>query len=235
MRKNGSRLISVKQYRATDLFIFALIITVAEILTYFAGKWFPSGAFFTFSLMLPIALTVMMRWGWPSVLYAVWCGLLNCLLSLGNGAVTGAQYASYIIGNGFMAIPLIILHFIGKDKVRGHWWSSLLFVIFSWLMVYLGRSSMWAIAYQISPISGLKAYAGFEVFAVGDMLSLLMAIVVVLTLRRLDGMFEDQKSFLKRLDKERQERMRRDEFGDEAIEIDEETLSILNRDNDLYD
>lgn len=235
MRKNGSRLISVKQYRATDLFIFAVIITVAEILTYFAGKWFPGGAYYTFSLMLPITLTVMMRWGWPSVLYAIWCGLLTCLLGLDGGEVEGAQFASYIIGNGFIGIALLVLHFIGKDNVRSHWWSTVLFAMLGWLLVYLGRSSVWAVAYQISPISGLKAYAGFEVFAVGDMLSLLMAIVVVLVLRKLDGMFEDQKGFLRRLDKERREKIRRDEFGDEAIEIDEETLSILNRDNDLYD
>ena len=29
--------------------------------------------------------------------------------------------------------------------------------------------------------------------------------------------------------------MRYDSFGDEPVEIDEEALSILNRDNDLYD
>lgn len=235
MRKNGSRLISVKQYRATDLFVFALIATVAEVLTYFAGKWFPSGAMYTFSLLVPIVLTVMMRWGWVGVLYATWCGLLNCLLGLGSGGVAGAQYASYIIGNSFIAVMLIPMHLIGREKIHKHWWSSVLITIGGWLSVYFGRSVVWAIAFTISPINGLKAWAGFELFAISELLSLAMAVVVVLVLRRLDGMFEWQKTYLMRLDSERRERIRRDEFGDEVIEIDEDTLSILSRDNDLYD
>ena len=234
MRKNGSRLISVKQYRATDLVIFALILLVAELLTFYAGKWFPGGALFTFSLMIPIVLTVMMRWGWPGIFYAAASGLLLCLLSLPNG-VSGVQYATYIIGNAFIGLMLIPLRFIGKENIRKHWWASALFTIGGWLCVYIGKSVVWAIAFAISPISGSTAVAGFASYVVSDSLSLFMALVVVLVLRRLDGMFEDQKSFLKRLDKERRDRMRRDEFGDEPIEIDEETLSILNRDNDLYD
>ena len=46
-------------------------------------------------------------------------------------------------------------------------------------------------------------------------------------------MFEDQKNYLKRLERERKEKMERDNFGDEPIEIDEETMSILKRHNDL--
>jgi hypothetical protein len=68
-----------------------------------------------------------------------------------------------------------------------------------------------------------------------DLLSMGIAVLLILVLRRLDGMFEDQKSYLLRLDRERKEMARRDEFGDEPIDIDEDCLSILNkRDNDLY-
>ncbi len=232
MRKNGSRLISVNQYRTTDLFVFALILAVAEILTFYAGKWFPSAATYTFSLLVPIVLTVMMRWGWQGIIYSACCGLLSCVLS---GSASGLQYATYIIGNAFIALMLIPIKFIGKDKIRARWWSSALFAIGGWLSIYLGRSVVFAITYAISPISGLTAWSGFAGFAIADMLSLVMSVVVILVLRRLDGMFEDQKSYLKRIDKERRDRMRRDAFGDEPVEIDEESLSILNRENDLYD
>ena len=53
--------------------------------------------------------------------------------------------------------------------------------------------------------------------------------MTILIVRKLDGMFEYQKSYLRRLDDERKEKMRRDEYGDEPVEIDEESLSILKR------
>ena len=68
-----------------------------------------------------------------------------------------------------------------------------------------------------------------------DLLSLAVGLALILLLRRLDGMFEDQKHYLLRLDKEKRDKMRRDTFGDELVEIDAESLSILNKkDNDLY-
>ena len=233
MRKNGSRLISVKQYRATDLFVFALILAVSELLSFQAGRWFPAVATYTFSLLVPIVLTVMMRWGWQGVVYAAACGLFGCLLHVSTA--TGLQYATYIIGNTFIALMLIPLKFIGKGRIRSRWWASALFAIGGWLCVYLGRATAWAIGYAISPVKGMYAWSGFVQYAVGDLLSLVMGVVVILVLRRLDGMFEDQKSYLLRVDKERRDRMRRDSFGDEPVEIDEESLSILNRGNDLYD
>lgn len=232
MRKNGSRLISIKQYRTTDLFVFALILAAAEILSALAARWFPSQAIYTFSLMVPIALTVMMRWGWPSVFYAAAGGLVVCLLSAGTAQVI--HYACYIIGNAVISLMLIPAYLIGRDKIRSKWWSSALFALGGWLCVYLGRSFVWAIAFAISPMSGNYIWSGFVDFASGDLLSLAVAIIVVLVLRRLDGMFEDQVMYLKRVDKERQDRMRIDQFGENLGEIDEETFKILNKDNDLF-
>ena len=61
-----------------------------------------------------------------------------------------------------------------------------------------------------------------------------MAFAVVAILRRFDGMFENQKSFLKKLGKIREEKMSRDELGDEPIEMDEDALSNLQKDDGLY-
>lgn len=232
MRKNGSRLISIRQYRTTDLFVFALILAAAEILSCLAVRWFPSAALYTFSLMVPIVLTVMMRWGWPGVFYAAVSGLLVCLLN--ESAAKGINYACYIIGNAFIAVMLLPVYLIGRDKIRAKWWGSALFVVGGWLCVYLGRSSIWSIAFVIFPVSGAYVWSGFVEFATGDLLSLVMAIIVVMVLRRLDGMFEDQVAYLKRVDKERKDRMRIDQFGENLGEIDEETLKLLNKDNDLF-
>ncbi len=232
MRKNGSRLISVKQYKATDLFVFALILAVSELLSFMAAKWFPSSATFTFSLLVPVTLTVMMRWGWQGVLYAVFGGLFKCLLFISTA--TGLQFATYIIGNAFIGLMLIPMKLIGKDKIRSRWWASALLFVGSWLCVYLGRATVWAIGYSISPIANSAAWHGFISFAFSELFSLVVGFVLVLVLRRIDGMFEDQITFLKRVDKERKDKLRVDQFGDNDGIIDEESFNILKKDNDLF-
>ncbi|MCM1545425.1 MAG: hypothetical protein NC033_00145 [Clostridiales bacterium] len=222
----------MKQYRATDLFVFALILAVSELLSFLAGKWFPAAATYTFSLLVPVTLVVMMRWSWQSVLYAVLGGLFKCLLFIST--VNGVQFATYIIGNAFIALMLIPVKLIGKDKIRSKWWASALLFIGGWLCVYLGRATIWAIGYSISPVANSTAWNGFVSFALSELFSLVIGLVLVLVLRRIDGMFEDQIIFLKRLDKERKERMRIDQFGENDGIIDEESFNILKKDNDLF-
>ncbi len=231
MRKNCSRQFSLIKYRLIDSGIFLLILVVSELLEHFALRWFPSGALFTFSLMIPITLLVMVRWGWQSVFYAAISGTLYCLLNGGSGT----QYATYIIGNLFILLMLVPLKLIGYKKIFSSAWKAALFAVAAWVCVYLGRSTVFAVAFAFSPVEGAEAYSGFTAFAVSDIISLLMAVVLAVVLRKADGMFEDQKDYLIRLDNERKEKMRRDNYGDEYIEIDEESLSILNKhDDDLY-
>lgn len=230
MRKNGSRLISLKQYKTTDLFIFAMIAALSELLGYFAIKWFQNAAYFTLSLAVPLACLVLVRWGWPAVFYPLISSVVFCAVR----GMSVAYYAVYCIGGLFVLLMLLPAKLIGMDKIRRKWYFTALFAVSAWLCVYLGRSVLWMVCYAIKPMSGAAVYTGFVGFAIYDSLSLFMTVVLLLVMRKLDGMFEDQKSYLKRVDKERKERMRRDQFGDEPVEIDEETLSILNRDNDLY-
>ena len=230
MRKEGSRLISYKQYCITDLCIFAGILLLAELTVHFAAVWLPGEAVFTFSFMLPIVLMVMVRWGWQSVFYALGSAVLYCALNKG----TLTSYLVYGIGNCFVMLMLLPLKFIGSDKIVTRWWASLLFIIGGWLCVYLGRSIVWTVCYAVKPVEGAAAYVAFINFATSELLSLAMAAVVILILRRFDGMFENQKSFLKRLGKIREEQMRRDEYGDEPIDMDEDALSILHKDDGLY-
>lgn len=231
MRKNGSRQISVKQYRLTDLFVFAVILVLGELFPHFALEWFPQQAFFVLSFMVPIVVLVMIRWGWMSVFYAVASGAIYCLLNGGDGV----NYATYCIGNAFIALMLIPYYLIGEEKITSRWWASLLFVFGAWVCVYLGRSIVSSIALTISPIDGTNPISGFVSFALTDTLSLVIGVVIILVLRRFDGMFESQKRFLGRLDEERKEAQRRAIFGDKIPEIDEEALEILDRTNDLYD
>lgn len=225
MGKNGSRTISIGQYRLTDLFLFAVILVLGELFPHFAIEWFPTEATYTISFTLAISLIVLMRWGWPSVVYSVIGGLFYCIL---NGA-TGRQYAIYCIGNAFFGIVLIPVYILGKEKVSSHWWSAALLAIGAWLCMYLGRSTVFAIAYAISPVEGATAVSGFAQYAVADLFTLVMAVLVVLVMRRFDGMFEDQKAYLTRLKEAGDEEQRRKTEGDFLAELNEQSLEELYR------
>ena len=228
MRKNGSRMISIRQYRLTDLFLFAVILVVFELVVHFAYKRFGGGPLtFTFSPMVPIVLMVMMRWGWPSVFYALGDGLLYCLLNLKTTGFSNDWFAVYIIGNAFIMLLLLMTRFVGTERIRKKWYFSALFLLAGWVSVVVGRTVL-AVCFGY----------GFVPSLVGqllDVMSLAVGLVIILIVRRLDGMFEDQKHYLKRLDGERKEKQRRDTFGDEPIELDEQSLTALKRhDDDLY-
>jgi len=230
MRKNGSRFISIKQYRATDLFFFAVILFIAEASAFIAVKFFPNAALFTVSFMVPIVITVMVRWGWQCVFYAVGSAILFCAFNNGNII----NYIVYGVGNCFIVLMLLPLKFIGSDKITSKWWASTLFVIGGWLCVYLGKSIAWAVCFAIHPIEGSGAAVGFSAYAAYDLPSLALGVLVVLVLRRFEGMFVNQKSYLHCLDEERKEKAKRETYGDNLEDVDGEFLSILYRDDGLY-
>lgn len=222
MRKNGSKLISLKQYKLTDLFLFAVILAGFELILHFAMVAFGDNANFTFSPMVPLVLMVMMRWGWVSVFYAVGDGALFVLLKGGSWQ----SFLIYCIGNACIMLLLLYTRFIGKEKIRKSVYLCLLFVVLGWVITVLGRSA-------VAAIMG-TGFVYALVQQLYDLVSMIIGVILIIVMSKLDGMFEDQIHYLKRLDEERKEKARRDEFGDEPIEIDEETISILRkRDDDL--
>ena len=228
MRKNG-RFISIRQYKYTDLLFFALVLGISELLVFCAfNLWFKNTVEkFYINFMLAIALTVIMRWGWVGGIYAVIDGVVQCAIQGGSWQA----YLSYIIGNACILSVLLLTKFMGKEKIRSKWYFSLVYILVGWVSVNLGISCMGAI-FGKSFLSALGTSFGFGVYGA---LPLAAAIVVIMILRRLNGMFEDQKHYLIRQDRERKELSRRDEFGDEPIEIDEKSMSILKRWDDGLD
>ena len=228
MRKNG-RFISFRQYKYTDLFFFALVLGLSELLVFCAFKlWFKSTVDkFYINFMLAIVLTVIMRWGWVGGIYAVVDGVVQCAI----GGAGWQGYLTYIIGTACIFFVLLLTKFVGKEKIRGKWYLTLAYILVGWVSVNLGITCMSAI-FGTNFLSALGTNFGFGVYGV---LPLAGAIAVIMILRRLNGMFEDQKHYLLRQDRERKELARRDEFGDEPIEVDEETVSILKRWDDGLD
>lgn len=228
MRKNGSRLISYQQYRTTDLFLFAVLLVIFDLLSHYTPKLFSGSALFSFALTLPITLLVMMRWGWYSVFFAVGDGLL---LSALNNPGLWQSYVSYAAGNAFMMLLLLMTKFMGKERIAGKWYFSALFVFAGWCAENLGIT-------VVQTILGYNFLSSFLInfgMNMTGLLSLAMGLVIILVLRQLDGMFEDQKHYLLRMESARKEKLKLDNFGEEPIDIDEESLSILDKRNDeLY-
>lgn len=228
MRKNGSRLISFSQYRTADLFLFVIIAGLAELFSYAATIWFPEEAIFSFSFTLPIILIVMMRWGWISVLYGFESAIIYCALH----SLSWQYYLAYAIGNVAVVFTLVYLLPLGKDRVAKNCWLSCIMVVIAWIVQVFVRSLMLIAFGQASFIGAIIAMCGIRVDC--GLLSLVMGIVTILIVRKFDGLFEDQKVYLIRLGKMREEKRRADTFGEELEEIDEENLSILKDNNDLY-
>lgn len=193
--------ISFKQYRAIDLVMWLVILSVFESVTVMAAsRWFP-GELYTLSQVVAVLCIVMMRWGGYAAIHAVAGGLVFCLVQGANAE----QYAVYCIGNCFALTALFLFKAVGKEKVRTKIHFTVLFTAAAFCGAQLGR---WLVSLFFGGSLGSVA-----AFFVADSLTLVYAVVVVLISRRVDGVFEDQKSYLIRTEDERRRQDVPDEFG----------------------
>lgn len=193
--------ISFNQYRAIDLTMLALVTAVFEAITAFAAtKWFP-GELYAVSPTIAMMCIVMMRWGGFAAINAVLSGMA---FSLASGA-TGKQTLIYVLGNCFALLALFLFKYPGKNKIKDKFYFTLLFVFAAYMGAQIGR---WLVA----TLCGGAADSIIMFFAT-DTLSLLFSAVIVLISRKADGLFEDQKSYLIRMDKARRKKEAEDFYG----------------------
>lgn len=183
--------ISFKQYRGIDLTIWLVILSVFEYITVMAAsKWFPN-ELYTLSQVIAVLCIVMMRWGGFAVIHAAAGGFVFCFV---QGASI-EQFAVYCAGNCFALIALAFFKAVGKERVRDGVFFTVLFTAAAFCGAQLGR---WLVSLIFGGSPGSIA-----TFFMADSLSLLYAVVVVLISRKVDGLFEDQKSYLIRTEAER--------------------------------
>lgn len=206
--------------------MFTVIAIIAELVCYYAQGWFSDAAFYTLNLMVPIITIVLVRWGWWGLLLTVAESLLYCVI---RGSVWQG-YIIYMVGNAAIAIELLIIWLL-KERLNKRWYWAFILVLAGWVAVNFIRACLYAICYG----NFLSAMATMFGVSDGGLLALAMGEIIILICRKFDGLFENQKRYLIRLDKERKEEVRRKEFGDESIDLDSESLSILNRDYDGLD
>lgn len=190
--------ITFQQYRGMDVFFFTALLCLCESLIALAStRWFP-GEPYTLSLTSAVTAIVMVRWGAFAVIPAVAGALVFCLAS---GAAP-AQYLIYMVGN-LAAMALLPL-------VRGKWnWrrlhdNVLLAMVYGALVTLLMQAGRFLMALVLGNPPAICAG-----FITTDVLSVLFAVLLVWISRRLDGILEDQKDYLKRIQEEDDNQARR--------------------------
>ena len=211
-----------RQYRQMDLTVFGAMLVVAEALIVLAAtRWFPAEAY-TVSIVAAVTSIVLMRWGPWAAIHAVLGGLVYCFVSGGQPG----QYLIYCAGNLFALLALLWFRIPGKDRTSGSDRTSgkeriredgFLTVIFGLtvqLLMQLGRAAVAFALLRASPGSapaGTQSIAGALSFCIGfvttDALSGFFTAVILWIARRQDGLFEDQKHYLLRIQEaEKEER-----------------------------
>lgn len=200
--------LSFKQYRAIDLTIMAVLLAISEaVVTVAATKWFPD-QLFSVSTTLAIVCIVMMRWDGYAVLHAAVGGCVYCLV-LGAPA---QQFAIYCAGNCGALIALVLFKIVGKKRVAEKVFFSVLFVFAAYCGAESGRCAMSMILPDtMQTVRDAGAWNMLIMFLTRDCISLLFAVLTVLISRRMDGLFEDQLTYLRRVnEEERKEREARE-------------------------
>lgn len=175
-----------KQYRLIDLMLFAVLTAVFEFLIVSAANGWFSDQLFVVSPSAAIVAIVYMRWGAWGAIHAVEAGFVFSLFSGG----TPAQMVIYCAGNLLSLLAVIPLEALGKERVRGGG-LALVFPLLVLLLMQAGRALV-AILLGAAPAATLD-------FFTTDSLSYLFTLVVVWIAKRLDGVYEDQKHYLLRI------------------------------------
>lgn len=185
--------ITFKQYRSLDLWIWTIITVIFEAITTLAtNKWFYAQPI-ALSITLTLICIVMMRWDAYAVIPAVAGGFIFCLVS----GATFEQYIIYCIGNLFALTAFLLIRFIksfDKESLRNSGFKLGIFVTAAYIGMELGR-------WLVSLLFGGDLMA-FVVYITTDIISLLFGIIILNLLRKADGMIEDQKAYLFRIQRE---------------------------------
>ena len=198
--------LTFKQYRNIDLGIMSILLIISEAVTTLAtNKWFAAQPVAISSTLLFICI-FMMRWNGYAAIAAVLGGAVFCIAS----GATLDQFVIYAGGNLLSLLALLWFKAYRKDDVRLGSFKLSFFTISVYLLMQLGR---WLISLAFG--GGLWNIVGY---ITSDVISLLFAVIILFLLRGVDGMIEDQKAYLFRLERERKEKAEMPDyqgFGDE--------------------
>lgn len=186
-----NRTISLFQYRAIDLSILTGLMAVSQVAIHLAVSfWRADQTGYIVSPVAAMVALVMMRWNLWAAVPALLGGVILTLLSGG----TAEQMLIYSAGNLLSVLALLYLKLIGKERVRGNVVLTLFFAVLVQLLMQFGRAG-------VALLVGHPLQACLD-FITTDAMSILFTAVIIWIVRRVEGLFEDQKHYLLRIQRE---------------------------------
>ncbi len=178
---------SFKEYRSMDLLIFSALTVVFEyIVTLATAKWF-AGQPVAISITLTLVLITMHRWGAYAAVVALLGGVAFCIAS----DASWEHYLIYAIGNLFALVSLVYFKPFGQQDIKKSFFKTLLFAVTAYLSVALGR---WLVSLAFGAGGG-----ELIAFLTTDLITLLFAVVILYSCKSVDGLIEDQASYIVRI------------------------------------
>ena len=185
-----NRHISFNQYRMIDLSILAAFLAGSQCLIFFASsRWYPEQLYVVSPVAAMVAL-VMMRWNGYAAIHAALGGVIFTALSGGSWQ----HFVIYGVGNLCSMAALAMFKIFGKERIRKDTFLTLTFALCVQLLMQLGRAGLAA-------LFGAPAAACLG-FITTDILSELFTLFIIWVVRRIEGLFEDQKHYLLRTQSE---------------------------------
>lgn len=185
--------ITFEQYRNIDLTMWVVMTVIFETITTMATiKWFYLQPV-ALSITLALVCTVMMRWNGYAAIQAVVGGLVVCIISGANIE----QYIIYCVGNVFALAGLLVIKFMGKEAIQNSFLKKVLLAGVAYIGMACGR---WCVSLFFG-----GDFTAFTVYVTTDIMSLLFAVVILHILGKCDGMIEDQREYVKRVEEETKE------------------------------
>ena len=185
-----NRQITLSQYRTIDLTILLVVQAISQfVLHYAATILYPDQLYVVSPIAIVVAL-VMMRWSGYAAIHAAVGGVLFALVAGGSWH----HFLIYGLGNLFSMAALVMFKLFDKERIRKDSFLTLVFALATQGLMQLGRSA----------VAALLGYpAGICLgFITTDVLSILFTLVIVWSIRRVEGLFEDQKHYLLRTQSE---------------------------------
>lgn len=184
------RQLSFREYRRIDLILWAVMLTIFEAVIIKASNgWFYDQPF-TVSLAAVMTSIVYMRWGVWGGIHAALSGFVFCLFSGG----TLNQYIIYTVGNLCSLPAAFLLKKLGHEKVRTGQYLGLIFPALVLVLMQAGRA-------VVSMLLGASPSGALGFFTT-DALSMLFTLIIIWIVRKLDGVYEEQKHYLLRIHEE---------------------------------
>ncbi len=182
--------ISFNQYRTIDLSFLMAMLAFSQVLIHLAiSFWFPE-QLYVVSPVAGITAMVMMRWSGYAAIHACLGGVIFTALSGGGWE----QFLIYGAGNLASLVMLVMFRIFGKEKIRKDAFLSVVFALGTQLFMLLGRAG-------IAALLGHPADVCIR-FITTDVLSCLFTMLIIWIVRRVEGLFEDQKLYLLRIQEE---------------------------------